>query len=99
MSDNRTQTRTVASTPSDGSELVPAEVQGKVDNNGNPLVSQSLNNGYKVDDEGIINNYAIEPEEYRASYPAPYEQRRYLRQGAIAFVFIAFVIWVAFTVS
>jgi hypothetical protein len=99
MPDNSTETRSVSRPPSDGSELIPAEVQGKLDNEGNPLVDQPIKEGYTVDDEGILNNYAIEPEEYQASYPAPYEQRRYLLQGAIAIVFVAFIVWVAFTVS
>ncbi|ACK66324.1 conserved hypothetical protein [Rippkaea orientalis PCC 8801] len=99
MPNNSTETRAINRPPSDGSELIPAEVTAKIDNKGNSFVDQSLADGYTVDDEGIINNYAIEPEEYRATYPAPYEQRRYLVQGAIAIVFVAFIVWVAFTVS
>lgn len=32
---------------------------------------------------GFLNNYAVEPQPYYAEYPAPFQQRRYLVQGAI----------------
>ncbi len=99
MSNNNIETKAVPRPPSDGSELIPAEVSTKFSDSGNTSPDPSLADGYTIDDEGIVNNYAVEPEEYRASYPAPYEQRRYLLQGAIAMVFIAFIVWVAFTVS
>ncbi|MEA5537068.1 photosystem II assembly protein Psb34 [Crocosphaera sp. XPORK-15E] len=34
-------------------------------------------------DNGLLNNYAVEPKPYYAQYPAPYQQRRYLIQGAL----------------
>ena len=35
-------------------------------------------------DNGILNNYAVEPEMTYEEYPAMYEQKRYVQQGAIA---------------
>ncbi len=39
-------------------------------------------------DNGILNNYAVEPQVYYAASPAPYQLRRYLIQGAIAALFV-----------
>ncbi|ACB52057.1 hypothetical protein cce_2709 [Crocosphaera subtropica ATCC 51142] len=99
MPNNSIESRAVARPPSDGSELIPAEVSRNFSNSGNQSPDPVLKDGYTRDDEGIINNYAIEPDEYQADYPAPYQQRRYLFQGAIAVVFIGCIIWVAFIVS
>ena len=35
-------------------------------------------------DNGITNNYAVEPKVSYEEYPAVYEQKRYLVQGAIS---------------
>lgn len=96
---NNIETRTVPLHHSDGSELIPAEVQANLDNDGNISLNKPLGDGYTVDEEGLFNNYAIEPDLQPAAYPAPYQQRRYLLQGAIAMVFLAFIVWVAFAVS
>ena len=74
-------------------------MKGNTINNSNIPLGTPLADGYTIDDEGIINNYAIEPDLTAADYPAPYQQRRYLLQGAIAMMFVAFIIWVAFAVS
>lgn len=50
-------------------------------------------------DNGLINNYAVEPEIYYAKYPAPYQQRRYLFQGMIASLFILGLIIVSTIIS
>ncbi|MEA5532513.1 photosystem II assembly protein Psb34 [Crocosphaera sp. XPORK-15E] len=99
MPNNSTETRAVPRHPSDGSELIPAEVKKNLSDSGNISLEKPLAEGYTVSDEGIINNYAIEPDLQAADYPAPYQQRRYLFQGAIAMVFVAFIVWVAFAVS
>lgn len=100
MPNNSIESRAVARPPSNGSELIPAEVSQEVIDSGNKKsAGSSPKDGYTRDDEGIINNYAIEPDEYQADYPAPYQQRRYLFQGAIAVVFIGCIVWVAFIVS
>jgi hypothetical protein len=98
MPDN-TETTTVSRPFSDGSELIPAEVGANLDSDGNISLDKPLGDGYTVDEEGLFNNYAIEPDLQPATYPAPYQQRRYILQGAIAIVFLAFIVWVAFAVS
>lgn len=50
---------------SDGSELIPSEIQSELHNN------VDLVAGYTRDDEGLINNYALEPKTYSATYPTP----------------------------
>ena len=50
-------------------------------------------------DNGILNNYAFEPKVTYAVYPAVYEQRRYLQQGAIATLLVTATIFIAFAVS
>ena len=54
---------------------------------------------YTINEEGLLNNYAIEPAMSYAEYPAIYEQRRYVRQGAVALLFVALTILTAFAVS
>ncbi len=99
MLSNSTKTTASARPRSDGSELIPAEVSKNIGNSGQNSFDRPKKDGYTMDDEGIINSYAIEPDEYQASYPAPYQQRRYLLRGAIALVFIGCIVWVAFIVS
>ncbi len=43
---------------------------------------------YTTNEEGILNNYATEPQMYYAQYPSPEQQRRYIFQGAIATLFV-----------
>ena len=50
-------------------------------------------------DNGTLNNYAIEPKVIVAEYPAVYEQRRYLVQGAISAFFVTALIFTSFAVS
>ena len=50
-------------------------------------------------DNGILNNYAVEPEMTYAEYPGFYEQRSYLKQGAIAALFVTSLIMISFIVS
>ncbi|BAU66414.1 hypothetical protein STA3757_38180 [Stanieria sp. NIES-3757] len=50
-------------------------------------------------DNGTLNNYAVEPKVTYAEYPAVYEQRRYIIQGAIAALFVTAVILTSFAVS
>lgn len=80
---------------SDGSELIPAEAS----TDGGESQNEPLGAGYRVDDEGLINNYALEPEVYPAKYPSPKQQRRYIILGGAAVVFVALVIWIAFAAS
>ncbi len=50
-------------------------------------------------DNGILNNYAAEPKMYLADYPAVYEQKRYLQQGAIAALLVTALLLVSAVVS
>lgn len=50
-------------------------------------------------DNGLTNNYAIETKPYYAQYPAPYQQRRYLIQGAIATFFVTSLVVVSAVIS
>jgi hypothetical protein len=55
--------------------------------------------GYTKDDEGIINNYAVEPAMSAATYPTPKQQLRYLFLGAGAMVFVGIIFWITFAIS
>lgn len=52
-----------------------------------------------VNEDGVLNNYATEPQMYYAEYPAIWEQRRYLVQGAFATLLVAILAVAAFAVS
>ncbi|MDJ0532418.1 MAG: ssl1498 family light-harvesting-like protein [Xenococcaceae cyanobacterium MO_207.B15] len=50
-------------------------------------------------DNGTLNNYAVEPEMTYAEYPAVYEQKRYIQQGAVAALLVTALVFVSFIVS
>ncbi|MEA5578346.1 photosystem II assembly protein Psb34 [Anabaena sp. UHCC 0451] len=52
-----------------------------------------------TNEEGILNNYAIDPQLYYAEYPTQEEQKKYLFQGAVAVLFITSVVLIALGVS
>jgi hypothetical protein len=52
-----------------------------------------------IDETGRLNNYAVEPEMYFASFPSLNEQRRYWQQGGIALMLVSAATLVAFLVS
>ncbi|MBW4520330.1 MAG: ssl1498 family light-harvesting-like protein [Scytolyngbya sp. HA4215-MV1] len=54
---------------------------------------------YTTNEEGILNNYAIEPAMYFAEYPTVYEQQRYMLQGAVAILLVTFISLIAFAAS
>ena len=54
---------------------------------------------YRVDETGVYNNYADEPQPYLAWSPSYYEQLGYVRQGAVAFLFVLSLVLVAWGVS
>ncbi|MBW4633725.1 MAG: ssl1498 family light-harvesting-like protein [Iphinoe sp. HA4291-MV1] len=89
----------VAYHKSDGSELIPAEVQANVGHNGSQLLDLPLATGYTIDDEGIINNYAIQPDMSLAEYPSAKQQRRYFFLGIGAILFVAVIALIAFALS
>ena len=50
-------------------------------------------------DNGVLNNYAVEPEMYYATYPSPEQQQRYALQGALATLLVATLVLVSLAVS
>lgn len=54
---------------------------------------------YTTNEEGILNNYAVEPTMYFAEYPSQEQQQRYAFQGAIAVLLIFGTLLTAFAVS
>jgi hypothetical protein len=84
---------------SDGSELIPAEVEANTRRDGSKFLDVSLTPGYTIDDEGINNNYAIEPDMFLAEYPSPKQQRRYIFLGVGAILFVALMVLIAFAAS
>lgn len=52
-----------------------------------------------VNEDGILNNYAPEVAVYQAEYPAVWEQRRYMIQGAAAAAFVSLLVVIASVVS
>ncbi|BAU66351.1 hypothetical protein STA3757_37550 [Stanieria sp. NIES-3757] len=85
--------------PSDGSELIPAEVQATTRESASKSLNAPLGAGYTVDDEGIVNNYAMEPKMSESEYPSPKQQQRYIFLGAAAILFVALAVWIALAVS
>jgi hypothetical protein len=92
------ETQAVARHHSDGSELIPAEVQAHTPSDDGQLLNKPLAAGYTVDDEGMFNNYAIEPAMSLAEYPTPERQRRYILQGAAAILLVALTVLIAFAI-
>lgn len=85
--------------PSDGSELIPAEVQANTRHDGSKIPDKPLAPGYTVDEEGINNNYAIEPDMSSAEYPSPKQQQRYILWGVGAILLVAVIGLIAFVAS
>ncbi len=50
-------------------------------------------------DNGILNNYAVEPKPYYALFPSPEQARNYAFQGAIATLFVSALVAVTFAIS
>ena len=91
--------KVVAHHISDGSELIPAEIQASTPEEIKQCQNKSLEEGYVIDDEGIINNYATEPDRSLADYPSPEQQKRYVFLGAGATLFIMIALLTTFAVS
>jgi hypothetical protein len=85
---------------SDGHELIPAEI---------PLMELSDTArqsseyvpmpGATQDDEGLLNNFAVEPVIYSSEYPSPQQQKRYILMGVGATLFVVTLTLIAFFVS
>jgi hypothetical protein len=87
---------------SDGSELVPAEVQAnqRHDNRDTDTsVRPPVISGSTVDDEGLLNNFAVEPKIYPSEYPSPSQQRRYIYWGIAATLLVASLVLISKFVS
>ncbi len=54
---------------------------------------------YTIDETGVMNNYAVEPQMYLAEYPSVEQQRQYMFQGALAVMLLATTILTALAVS
>lgn len=52
-----------------------------------------------VNEEGVLNNYAPTTRVYYAEYPAVWEQRRYVLQGAAAALFVSLLIVTSLVIS
>jgi hypothetical protein len=91
--------KVVAHHISDGSELIPSEIQANTSFDDRRLFNTPLSRGYTVDDEGIINNYATQPDMYLANYPSPKQQKRYVSLGTGAILLVVTTLLTAFTVS
>lgn len=52
-----------------------------------------------INEEGILNNYATEPQMYYSEYPSPEQQNRYAFQGAIAGLLVMALVIVALVAS
>lgn len=91
--------KVVAHHISDGTELIPAEIQASTRKEIDRCLNKSLEGGYVIDDEGIINKYATEPNMYMANYPSPEQQKRYIFLGAGATLLITITLLTAFAIS
>lgn len=54
---------------------------------------------YINDDDGRLNNFAIEPKVYQADPPNQTQQRNYIILGVIAAFLVTGLVFVAFSVS
>lgn len=100
-------TKTLNNNVSDGSELIPSDVAARIEREGTQKEKrQEINEndaptteGYTVDQEGLINNYAVTPPMTGAKYPTPREQYAYVVLGGLAATFVISLICIAFSVS
>ncbi|PSN18527.1 hypothetical protein C7271_12065 [filamentous cyanobacterium CCP5] len=87
---------------SDGSELVPAEVQANErhgEREEGDATQASAIPGSTLDDEGLINNFAVEPKVYPSEYPSPRQQRQYIYWGIAAVLLVSFLVAISTFVS
>jgi hypothetical protein len=52
-----------------------------------------------INENGVLNNYATEPQIYYAEYPTFEQQNRYKLQGAVATLLVTTLVLVALGVS
>jgi hypothetical protein len=93
------ENKVIAHRTSNGSELIPAEVKAGIREEIDQRQKKSLKAGYTVDDEGIMNNFAAEPNTSFANYPSPEQQKRYIFLGVGSTLLVTSLLAIAFTVS
>lgn len=86
-------------TVSGGSALIPAEANARQQREGSSFLRSPAPNGATVDQEGLTNNYGVEPEMYYASLPSPEQVRQYTLQGFAAATFLVGLILTSLVVS
>ncbi|MBD2163366.1 ssl1498 family light-harvesting-like protein [Calothrix membranacea FACHB-236] len=52
-----------------------------------------------INEDGVLNNYATEPQMYYAEYPAIWEQRKYVIQATFATLIVTTLVLVGLSVS
>ena len=80
-------------------QLVPAEACSRMRREGNRFRRRPSANGATVDQEGLTNNYAIEPQMYAAVFPSPEQARQYAVQAAAATLLVVSLIMISAAVS
>ncbi|MGB3494970.1 MAG: ssl1498 family light-harvesting-like protein [Elainellaceae cyanobacterium] len=96
---NSTQGQSLQSDGSNGSELVPGEAQARMIREGGGFLRRPGLNGSTVDQEGLTNNYAVEPNMYYSVFPSPEQARQYALQGAAATLLIVGLVLTSVVVS
>jgi hypothetical protein len=54
---------------------------------------------YTVDETGVSNIYATEPQVYFADYPSAEQQKRYIFQAGLSTLLVTAILLITFTVS
>lgn len=54
---------------------------------------------YTTNNEGLLNNYAVEPAMYYAEFPSEWKQRRYALQAGIAALLVTSLVLVSISVG
>ncbi|HHP7243821.1 MAG TPA: photosystem II assembly protein Psb34 [Elainellaceae cyanobacterium] len=80
-------------------ELVPTEARSRMQREGRAFLRRPALNGATVDQEGLTNNYAVEPNMYYSVFPSPEKARQYALQGAAAALLIVGLIVTSVAVS
>jgi hypothetical protein len=52
-----------------------------------------------VNEDGVLNNYATEPQMYYAEYPTIWEQGKYVVQGVFAALIVTTLVLIGLSVS
>lgn len=99
MLDQNIENARASNAPNNGIPKMSPENQSNLSEEAQKSLSSPLGGGYTIDEEGVLNRYAIEPPVSEASYPSSKEQRRYLFLGIAAVLFIALILEIAFVAS